>query len=81
MHGSTQRDVKNLESCIFDKINKYETYKRIIKIHPGQKAIILSGFSETDDVKKTQSPGAGKYLKKPITLEKLGMAIKEELEK
>jgi len=62
-------------------INGYETFKQIIKIHPGQKAIILSGFSETNDVKSMQSLGAGKYLKKPITLEKLGLAIKEELEK
>ena len=74
-------DLILLDMIMNPGINGYETYKRIIKIHPGQKAIILSGFSETDDVKKTKSLGAGKYLKKPITLEKLGMAIKEELEK
>lgn len=74
-------DLILLDMIMDPGINGYETYKRIIKIHPGQKAIILSGFSETDDVKKTQALGAGKYLKKPITLEKLGMAIKEELEK
>lgn len=62
-------------------INGYETYKRIILIHPNQKAIIVSGFSETSDVKKTQDLGAGKYLKKPLTLEKLGVAIKKELKK
>jgi len=62
-------------------VNGYETYRRRIKINPGQKAIILSGFSETVDVRKTQSLGAGKYLKKPITLEKLVMSIKEELAK
>jgi len=74
-------DLILLDMIMDPGMNGYETYKRIIKIHPGQKAIILSGFTETDDVKKTQSLGAGKYLKKPITLEKLGMAIKEELEK
>ena len=57
----------------------YETYKRIIKKYPDQKAIILSGFSETDDVKKTQSLGAGKFLKKPVTIEKMGLAVKEAL--
>jgi DNA-binding NarL/FixJ family response regulator len=62
-------------------ISGYETYKRIIKIHPGQKAIILSGFSETEDVKKAQSLGAGQYVKKPVTIEKIGLAIKEELTK
>lgn len=74
-------DLVLLDMIMETGINGYETYKRIIKIYPGQKAIILSGFSETDDVKKTQSLGAGKYVKKPVTLEKIGMAIKEELEK
>ncbi|MDA3896632.1 MAG: PAS domain S-box protein [Desulfobacteraceae bacterium] len=73
-------DLILLDMIMDPGINGYETYKRIIKNHPGQKAIILSGFSETDDVKKTQFLGAGKYLKKPIILEKLGMAIKEELQ-
>ena len=74
-------DLILLDMIMYPGINGYETYRRIIKIHPGQKAIILSGFSETVDARKTQSLGAGKYLKKPITLEKLGMAIKAELEK
>jgi PAS domain S-box-containing protein len=74
-------DLILLDMIMEPGINGYEAYKRIIKIHPGQKTIILSGFSETDDVKKTQSLGVGQYLKKPITLEKLGMAIKEELKK
>jgi DNA-binding NarL/FixJ family response regulator len=62
-------------------INGRETYEEIIKIHPKQKAIIASGFSETIDVKKTQSLGAGKYIKKPYTIEKIGRTVKEELEK
>ncbi len=62
-------------------INGRETYERVIKIHPNQKAIIISGFAETDEVKKTQELGAGRYIKKPFKLEKIGLAIKEELEK
>ena len=56
-----------------------ETYERIIKIHPDQKAVIASGFTETDEVKETQKLGAGCYIRKPLTLEKLGLAVKEEL--
>ncbi|MBU0484538.1 MAG: response regulator [Proteobacteria bacterium] len=74
-------DLILLDMIMDPGINGDETYLRIIKTRPGQKAIILSGFSETDDVKNTQSLGAGKYLKKPITIEKLGVAIKEELAK
>ena len=62
-------------------MNGLETYERIIEIHPDQKAVIVSGFAETDDVKKAQELGAGKYLKKPLTLERLGPIIKEELGK
>jgi len=49
------------------------------EIKPDQKAIIASGFSKTTDVKRAQVLGAGKYIKKPNTIEKFGMAIKEEL--
>ena len=58
-----------------------ETYERIIKIHPNQKAIIASGFAETEDVKAAQELGAGKYIKKPFTLLTLAIAAKEELKK
>ena len=58
-----------------------DTYKKIIEIHPGQKAIIASGFSESDRAKKLQSLGAGAYIKKPFLLEKIGIAVKEELAK
>jgi len=57
-----------------------DTYKQILELHPGQKAIISSGFSETERVKEAQRLGIGKYLKKPYTLEKLGIALKEEFE-
>jgi len=63
------------------RINGRETYDRIIEIYSGQKAIIASGLSETADVKKAQKLGAGKFIKKPYTLEKIDLAIKEELKK
>jgi PAS domain S-box-containing protein len=62
-------------------IDGLETYKRITLLHPKQKAIIASGFSETDRVKEAQRLGAGQYIKKPYTLEKLGIAIRDELNK
>jgi PAS domain S-box-containing protein len=60
-------------------IDGLETYKRILEVRPGMKAIIASGFSETERVKEAQSLGAGAYVKKPYTLEKLGVAVKNEL--
>ena len=74
-------DLILLDMIMDPPMNGLETYERIIEIHPDQKAVIVSGFAETDDVKKAQELGAGKYLKKPLTLERLGPIIKEELGK
>ena len=74
-------DLILLDMIMDPGINGRETYERIIKIHPNQKAIIVSGYAETDQVRETQKLGAGKYIKKPLTLEKIGMGVKEELEK
>ena len=46
-------------------IDGLDTYKFIVEIHPGQKAIIASGYAETDRVKKAQGLGAGAYVEKP----------------
>jgi PAS domain S-box-containing protein len=56
-----------------------DTYRRIIARHPGQKAIIASGFSETKRVREAQELGAGVYVKKPYLLEKIGVAVRQEL--
>ncbi len=56
-----------------------ETYRRIIALRPGQKAVIASGFSETERVREAQGLGAGAYIKKPYSIEKVGLAIKKEL--
>jgi len=61
-------------------IDGLETYRRIIRHHPGQKAIIVSGFSKTEKVKEMQRLGAGKYVKKPYTIEQFSRAIRNELD-
>jgi len=61
--------------------NGRETFEMIKKIEPNQKAVIVSGFAETDEVKKTQILGAGRYVKKPLSLEILGRAVREELKR
>jgi two-component system, cell cycle sensor histidine kinase and response regulator CckA len=74
-------DLILLDMIMDPGINGRETYERIIKIHPNQKAIIVSGFAETEEVKETQKLGASKFIKKPLTIEKIGLAIKEVLGK
>jgi two-component system, cell cycle sensor histidine kinase and response regulator CckA len=74
-------DLLLLDMIMDPGMDGLDTYKKILEIHPGQKAIIASGFSETDRVKALQGLGAGAYIKKPFLLEKIGLAVKGELEK
>ncbi len=74
-------DVVVLDMIMPKGINGRETYEKIKEIHPNQKAIIASGYSPTKDVRIAQSLGAGAYVQKPYTLDKIGLAIKEELGK
>lgn len=62
-------------------IDGLETYKRIIEIKPRQKAIIVSGFSETEKGRKARELGGGAYIQKPYIVEQLGMAIRKELQR
>jgi two-component system cell cycle sensor histidine kinase/response regulator CckA len=72
-------DLLLLDMMMDPGINGCETYRRIIADQPSQKAIIVSGYAETDQVKEAQRLGAGRYLKKPVVMEELGKALKEAL--
>jgi len=74
-------DLLVLDMIMDPGIDGLTTYRKILELHPAQKAIIASGFSETERVKEVQRLGAGTYVKKPYTMEKIGLAVKEELEK
>ena len=78
---SNSVDLLFLDMIMDPGMNGLETYKQIVKLYPGQRAIIVSGFSETEYVKEAKRLGAGQYIRKPYTLKKLGMAIKAELER
>jgi PAS domain S-box-containing protein len=72
-------DLLLLDMIMSPGIDGLETYQRILRYCPGQKAIICSGFSESDRLKKARRLGVGRYLKKPYTLEGLGVAVQDEL--
>ena len=74
-------DLLVLDMIMDPGMDGLDTYKKILEMHPGQKTIIASGFSETNRVKEVESLGAGAYIGKPLLLEKIGIAVKEELEK
>ena len=74
-------DLLVLDMIMNPGIDGLETFKKILEFHPRQKAIIASGFSESRQVKAAQKMGAGSYLKKPYSFEKIGLAVKAELER
>ena len=73
-------DLLLLDMIMEPGLDGLETYKRIVALHPGQKAVIASGYSETERIKAAQSLGAGQYIRKPYSIEKLGLAIRKELD-
>ncbi|MCP3901469.1 MAG: response regulator [Desulfobacteraceae bacterium] len=74
-------DLVLLDMIMDPGINGRETYEMIIQIHPQQKAIIASGYAQTDEVKKAQQLGVSQFIRKPFTLERIGLAVKKGLKK
>jgi len=74
-------DLLILDMIMEPGIDGLDTYKRILEVRPGQRAVIASGFSETDRVREAQRLGAGQYIKKPYTMDKIGIAVRKEFGK
>lgn len=72
-------DVLVLDMVMEPGIDGCETYRRIVAGHPGQRAVIASGFSESERVREAQRLGAGAYLRKPYSLERIARAVRAEL--
>jgi signal transduction histidine kinase/CheY-like chemotaxis protein len=74
-----ETDLLVLDMIMEPGIDGLETYRQALQIRPTQKAVIVSGFSETDRVKKALELGAGVYVRKPYIREKIGVAVRDEL--
>ena len=72
-------DLVLLDMLMDPGMNGLQTYTEIIKLYPGQKAVITSGFSESDNVKAARRLGVSKFIKKPYSIKELGLAVKEVL--
>lgn len=74
-------DLIVLDMIIEDDFDGLDTFKEIIKFRPDQRAIIVSGYAETGRVKEARKLGVGKYIRKPYSLDKIGTAIRYELDR
>jgi two-component system, cell cycle sensor histidine kinase and response regulator CckA len=73
-------DLLVLDMIMDPGMDGLDTYRQVLEIRPGQRAIIVSGFSESERVSTAQSLGAGTYVRKPYLIEKLGLAVRKELD-
>lgn len=73
-------DLLVLDMIMDTGMDGLETYRRVCGIVQDQKAVIVSGFAETEKVRKVQALGAGAYVKKPYSVETIARAIKNTLE-
>lgn len=78
--GQEAFDLVLLDMILGTGIDGLDTYRQILAHRPGQKAIIASGFSETERVAEALRLGASQYLKKPYTIAELGVVIRHGLE-
>jgi CheY-like chemotaxis protein len=76
-----QFDLLILDMVMPDGIDGAETFKRILKKVPEQKAIIVSGYAESDRVALAQKLGAGPFIRKPLTLRSIARAVRMELDR
>jgi two-component system, cell cycle sensor histidine kinase and response regulator CckA len=74
-------DLVILDMILSEEKDGLDVYKDIRYKYPEIKTVIISGFSESERVKEALDLGVKKYIKKPFTIEEIGMAIREILEK
>jgi CheY-like chemotaxis protein len=73
------QDLLVLDMIMPPGIDGAETFEKTLEINPSQKALIVSGYAETDRVQKALQLGAGAFIRKPLTRGKLARALRREL--
>ncbi len=72
-------DLVLLDMVMEPGMNGCQTYERIIQHRPNQKAIIISGYSSSNDIELARKLGIHRILRKPYTLNDLGQALRLEI--
>jgi len=75
------QDLLILDMIMPNSIDGTETYRRALKVNPDQKAIIVSGYAESDKVQATLDLGAGGFIRKPLTHGTIAAAVRRELDR
>ena len=76
-----QVDLLILDMYMEPGMDGLDTYREIRKLRPEQKAIITSGYAQTERVRQTQELGAGAFVRKPFFMDTIAAAVRRELER
>ncbi len=74
-------DLLVLDMIMPNGIDGTETFRKARGLHPSQKAVIVSGFAESGRVEAAIELGAGGFVRKPLTLKSLALAVRQELDR
>ena len=75
------QDLLILDMIMPEGIDGAETYRKALKISPSQKAIIVSGFAESERAEMALKLGAATFIRKPLTLKTIASAVRKELDR
>jgi two-component system, cell cycle sensor histidine kinase and response regulator CckA len=78
--ASAPADLLLLDMIMESGIDGLETYERALEIRPEQRAVIVTGFSESERVREALRLGAGACVRKPYLMEELGRVVRAELD-
>jgi two-component system cell cycle sensor histidine kinase/response regulator CckA len=73
-------DLLILDMLMEPGISGLETFRRILKFKPGQKAVIASGFSQQESIEEARALGVADFIVKPYSVERIGESLHKVLE-
>jgi PAS domain S-box-containing protein len=73
-------DIVVLDMIMPGGMHGAETYEKMLELNQDQRAIIVSGYAESDQVNKAMKLGASAFIRKPVTIKLLGSAVRKALD-
>jgi signal transduction histidine kinase len=74
-------DLVILDMRLGDGPDGAEVLRRVKALRPQQRAILLSGFADADRVQEALKLGAGGFVRKPVSMDRLAQVVRAELDR
>ncbi len=78
--GEPPADLMLIDLVLGEAQDGVETFRRARELNPRQKALLMGGFVETQRVLEALENGISQYLRKPLSVEALGRAVRAALD-